>query len=64
MLKAIARIENESKREAIATTVSNMAEARERKDGSFTERYQQFIATAADHMTVLAPFLPALSKLL
>jgi hypothetical protein len=30
----------------------------------FTNRYQEFIAAAANHMTLLAPFLPALSALL
>jgi hypothetical protein len=28
------------------------------------ERYREFISTAADHMTLLAPFLPALTALL
>lgn len=31
---------------------------------SFISRYTEFIAIAADHMTLLAPFLPALSQLL
>jgi hypothetical protein len=31
---------------------------------SFSDRYKEFIGGAADHMTVLAPFLPALSQLL
>lgn len=30
----------------------------------FTARYQSFIASAANHMTVFAPFLPALTQLL
>jgi hypothetical protein len=32
--------------------------------GTFTEKYRDFIAAAADHMTMVAPFLPALSQLL
>jgi hypothetical protein len=28
------------------------------------ERYREFIGTAADHMTLLTPFLPALTALL
>ena len=31
---------------------------------TFVERYQQFITAAANHMTVLAPFLPAITQLL
>jgi hypothetical protein len=29
----------------------------------YLERYQQFIASAANHMTIIAPFLPALAQL-
>jgi len=32
--------------------------------GTFKEGYRKFIAAAADHMTVVAPFLPALTQLL
>ena len=31
---------------------------------TFGERYKEFIAVAADHMTLVAPFLPALTQLL
>jgi hypothetical protein len=31
---------------------------------TFGERYREFVASAADHMTLLAPFLPALTALL
>jgi hypothetical protein len=31
---------------------------------SFVERYTDFISAAANHMTVIAPFIPALSELL
>ena len=31
---------------------------------TFGERYKEFIAVAADHMTLVAPFLPALEQLL
>jgi hypothetical protein len=31
---------------------------------SYLQRYQRFIAAAADHMTLLAPFIPALTHLL
>jgi hypothetical protein len=32
--------------------------------GTFTEKYRKLIAGAADHMTIVEPFLPALSQLL
>jgi hypothetical protein len=31
---------------------------------SFSERYQEFIATAANHITLVAPFIPVLTQLL
>ena len=31
---------------------------------TFGERYKEFVAVAADHMTLVAPFLPALKQLL
>ena len=31
---------------------------------TFSQRYKEFIATAADHLSLVAPFLPALSQLL
>ena len=34
------------------------------RNGTFKEKYQAFIVSAANHMTILAPFLPALSALL
>jgi hypothetical protein len=34
------------------------------KTGGFVERYQQFIGCAANHMTLIAPFLPALTAFL
>jgi hypothetical protein len=30
----------------------------------FAERYTDFISAAANHMTIIAPFIPALSELL
>jgi hypothetical protein len=34
------------------------------KTGGFVQRYQDFITCAANHMTLIAPFLPALAALL
>lgn len=62
--KALVAVEDVSKRELLASLISEMAEANARKDGSFKERYQRFVSIAADCMTIFAPFLPALSGLL
>jgi hypothetical protein len=64
MLNALAQIETKSERENIAATIAAMSAASERQDGTFLSKYQDFIAAAANHMTILAPFLPALSSLL
>ena len=64
MLKAVAQIATKSERETIAATISAMSAAQERQDGTFLSKYQDFIASAANHMTIFARFLPALSKLL
>ena len=64
MLKAVAAIQNSSDREFLTTIISEMAAAHQRKDGTFVTKYQNFIAAAANHITVVAPFLPALSNLI
>jgi hypothetical protein len=64
MLEAVARVENKSERETIKEMISAMEAACKRQDKTFTAKYQDFIATAANHMTIFAPFLPALSQLL
>lgn len=47
-------------------TLINLVKEMERSQGKqdFTSAYQNFIAAAANHMTVFAPFLPALSQIL
>lgn len=52
-------LENE---EEIITAVDNMQESVGTK--SFTEKYNAFIQCAANHMTLFAPFIPALTALL
>jgi len=47
---------------ALIDLVKEMERNQGRKD--FTSAYQNFIAAAANHMTVFAPFLPALSQIL
>ncbi len=55
-------IGDESEREKLTNLVNNVEAARDRK--GFTAGYQALIASAANHMTILAPFLPALTELL
>jgi hypothetical protein len=48
------------------TEILNRLNELEAAKGSdrFSEKYQSFIASAANHMTVLAPFIPALTQML
>jgi len=64
MLQAVTKIEEQSRRETIAATISAMSAAYQRQDGTFLSKYQEFMAAAANHMTIFAPFVPALSNLL
>jgi hypothetical protein len=56
------RIENEDERTQILNSFDEMEAAKGTK--GFTQKYQNFIATAENHMTVLAPFIPALTQML
>jgi hypothetical protein len=51
-------IEDGTRRVAILESLANLESAPDRESGS--TRYQQFIAAAADYMTLIGPFLPAL----
>ena len=58
----LSQIEDEGKREEIAAAIDSM-ESAYGSDG-FQSRYKEFMAVLADHVTVFAPFLPALANLL
>jgi hypothetical protein len=49
-------------RDRLITLVEDMRSGASK--GTFKETYQKFITAAADHMTIVAPFLPALTQLL
>jgi hypothetical protein len=51
-------IEDGTRRAAILETLAYLEAAPDRESGS--TRYQQFIAAAADYVTLIGPFLPAL----
>ena len=55
-------IKDESLRQRIRETVDAMQTAVGTR--SFVDRYKDLIGVAADHVSVLAPFLPALTQLL
>jgi hypothetical protein len=55
-------IENEEERTVILNKLSEMEEAK--GSPNFTDKYREFISSAANHMSVLAPFIPALSQML
>jgi hypothetical protein len=56
-----AGVQADTERKALITRVSALEEGS--RSGSFLSAYQQFIAAAANHMTIVAPFLPALAQL-
>lgn len=61
LLKAITESDIEDKAPLISAT-EEMRSAN--KTGRLNEAYKSFISTAASHMTVVAPFIPALTALL
>jgi hypothetical protein len=49
-------------RKAILSAINNMTDAHD--DATYISAYQEFMSVAANHLTVFAPFLPALTTLL
>ena len=54
--------DNVDKKSKLLSLVDEMEDAQ--GTDRFRERYKEFVATAADHMTLLTPFLHALTQLL
>ena len=51
--------------EVLTQILGKLAELEEAKGTtSFMQKYQAFIASAANHMSLIAPFLPALTQML
>jgi len=62
-LKAVLmRVENVVEREQLVTAIDEMQTSH--VSGGFREKYQAFIEKGANHMTLIGPFIPALTKLL
>ena len=55
-------IEEESAREDVLARIRGLETAR--KSGGFLSAYQDFITSAANHMTLFAPLLPLLTQML
>ncbi|MCY1367052.1 hypothetical protein D9M69_539680 [compost metagenome] len=60
--ESVAKIQDPIQRSEIEFSVNEMEKAHGSND--FLQKYQSFITAAANHMTVLAPVLPALTSLL
>jgi hypothetical protein len=57
------KIHDSESRRLLLESLDGMRQARAMgKKRGFVQYYQQFIASAANHMTIFAPFLPALSE--
>jgi hypothetical protein len=55
-------VQNEEERTELKNLLSDLEVAKDKK--TFTARYQAFIGSAANHMTIIAPFLTPLAGLL
>ena len=55
------KIQNEKDRERL-TLIANELEALKGKDG-FKDKYMEFVSSAANHVSILAPLLPILASL-
>lgn len=62
LLAAVQKINDDHEREVVVTAVTTMQ--KEQGLPGFVGAYQRFITTAANHMTIVAPFLPQLTALL
>lgn len=56
------KIEDKEKVQILLNQTSEMQKTKKTK--SFLQNYQKFISTAADHMTVIAPFIPFLTQMI
>ncbi|MBL0937627.1 MAG: hypothetical protein IBJ03_01965 [Gemmatimonadaceae bacterium] len=54
------RVAAESERDSLLVAIEGMRSSNQQDE--FLAHYQRFIASAANHMTIIGPFLPALAK--
>lgn len=62
LLEAVTQIKDPDDRREVVAAVEEMR--RQQGKSGFVKAYAAFMSTASDHMTVVAPFLPALTSLL
>jgi hypothetical protein len=62
MRTALAQVASDAERALIMERIEELEKAH--GTPGFMARYQEFIAAAANHMSIIGPFLPALSSLL
>lgn len=55
-------VPDQAEKSELLSRIAKLEKAKEQ--GSFTKAYQQLIGSAANHMTILAPFLPALTQMM
>jgi hypothetical protein len=55
-------IQNEERQTTVLAAVAALEQAQRKP--TFAQRYRDFVALVADHMAILAPFIPALTQLL
>ena len=55
-------VADEARRAALLRRVDDLEQSKGK--AAFVSKYRDFVAAAADHMTLLAPFIPALAQLL
>jgi len=60
--ETVASIDDEAERDNILARIEDLENSE--GSGSFLQAYQNFMASAAAHMTVFAPLLPLLTKML
>lgn len=62
MRDAAAEVQDGERRQLLVERIEAME--RSQASGAFAKRYSEFISLAADHMSLFAPFMPALGQLL
>jgi hypothetical protein len=57
-----AHIQNKEEQTQILNKLDELESAK--GESIFTQKYQEFIASAANHISLLSPFIPALTQML
>jgi DNA-directed RNA polymerase specialized sigma subunit len=60
----VSQIPDPNARQEIGRALEQMQQAQAHSSSSFLQKYQAFVTSAANHMTLLAPIIPAITGLL